>query len=200
VILHATALPSPPVVLQFSRPEVIFVTSPFSWVPTAISLFQFVALLGFAIYTFHSGGQQKIRERRAAWFHKVVADHLTTRIDGFFSASLETLRRAADLVDRDRVAGATTMSEDLKQSIADFKNTMFDLASEVSRRLQPFDSSTESWASRLFENLEEDVTKWFDSQLLIKPHQRRESLDSILIEFYTSLVRGLIRMEFRHWG
>lgn len=110
------------------------------------------------------------------------------------------LHKAANLVDRDRVSGATVLSKDLKEEIARFKSAMFDLAAEVSRRLQPFDPATERWASGLFDNLEESVTKWFDAQLSVKPHQRREALDSFLVEFYTSLLRGLMEMEFRHWG
>ena len=183
-----------------SRPEVIFVSQPFSWIPVAISLFQFLALLAFAVYTFRIGTRQKLRERQAAWFHKVVVDPLVERIDTFFSASVEILHKAADLVDRDRVSGATVLSKDLKEEIAKFKGAMFVLAAEVSRRLQPFDSATERWASGQFDNLEEAVTKWFDAQLFVKPHQRREDLDSFLTEFYTSLLRGLMQMEFQHWG
>ncbi len=184
---------SPP---PISRPEVIFVSQPFSWIPVAISLFQFLALLAFAIYTFHTGTRQKVRERRAAWFHKVVVDPLVVRIDTFFTGSVEVLHGAANLVDRDRVCGATVLSQDLKEEIAKFKITMFDLAAEVSRRLQPFDPATERWASDLFDNLEEEVTKWFDAQLFAKPHQRREALDGSLVEFYTSLLRGLLKRNF----
>jgi hypothetical protein len=201
VILHISAilvipLDAPPI----SRPEVIFVSSPFNWLPVAISVFQFLALLAFAIYTFQSNSRQKIRERQAAWFHKVVVDPLVSQIDIFFTASVAMLHTAADLVDRDRVSGANVLSHESKQEIAKFKSTMFDLAAEVSRRLQPFDPATERWASGLFDNLEEAVTKWFDSQLFVKPHQRRQDLDSFLVEFYTSLLRGLMQMEFKHWG
>jgi hypothetical protein len=77
---------------------------------------------------------------------------------------------------------------------------MFGLAAEVSRRLGPFDQHVQTWAAGLFEKLEEDVTRWFDSQLLTEPHQHRDALDSILIEFYQSLLRGLIHTEFRRWG
>lgn len=185
---------------SIGRPEVIFVSQPFSWVPLAISLFQFLALLAFAVYTFRTGARQKLRERQAAWFHKVVVDPLVERIDTFFTVSVEILHRAADLVDRDRISGATVLSKDLKEEIAKFKGAMFDAAAEVSRRLQPFDPATERWASGLFDNLEEAVTKWFDAQLHVKPHQRREALDSFLVEFYTSIFRGLMEMEFRHWG
>jgi hypothetical protein len=182
------------------HPEVIFVSQPFSWVPVAISLFQFLALLAFAVYTFRTGARQKIRERQAAWFHKVVVDPLVERIDTFFTVSVEMLHKGADLVDRDRVSGATVLSRDTKEEIGKFKDAMFDLAAEVSRRLQPFDPATERWASGLFDNLEEAVTKWFDAQLSVKPHQRREDLGSFLVEFYTSIFRGLMQMEFRHWG
>jgi hypothetical protein len=201
VLLYVLADPlvqpnAPPI----GRPEVIFVSQPFSWVPVAISLFQFLALLAFAVYTFRTGRRQKLRERQAAWFHKVVVDPLVERIDTFFTTSVEILHKAADLVDRDRVSGATALSKDLKEEIAKFKGVMFDAAAEVSRRLQPFDPATERWASGLFDNLEEAVTKWFDAQLYVKPHQRREALDSFLVEFYTSIFRGLMQMEFRHWG
>jgi hypothetical protein len=185
---------------SIGRPEVIFVSQPFSWVPLAISLLQFLALLTFAIYSFRTGTRQKLRERRAAWFHKVVVDPLVVRIDTFFAGSVEVLHGAANLVDRDRVSGATVLSQDLRGEIAKFKSMMFDLAAEVSRRLQPFDPATERWASALFDNLEEEVTKWFDAQLFVKPHQRRDALDNTLGEFYTSLLRGLMQMEFRHWG
>ena len=197
--IPAGALPQPNAP-PIGRPEVIFVSSPFSWIPVAISLFQFLALLAFAIYTFRTGTRQKLRERQAAWFHKVVVDPLVERIDTFFNGSVEMLHKAADLVDRDRVSGATVLSKDAKEEIAKFKEAMFDLAAEVSRRLQPFDPATERWASGLVDNLEEAVTKWFDAQLSVKPHQRREALDSFLTEFYTSLLRGLMQMEFRHWG
>jgi hypothetical protein len=201
VILYVLAGPSvQPNTPPIGRPEVIFVSQPFSWVPAAISLFQFLALLAFAIYTFRTGARQKLRERQAAWFHKVVVDPLVEQIDTFFTVSVGMLHRAADLVDRDRVSGATVLSKDLKEEIAKFKGAMFDLAAEVSRRLQPFDPATERWASGLFDNLEEAVTKWFDAQLFVKPHQRREALDGFLTEFYTSLLQGLMQMEFRRWG
>ncbi len=201
MILQQLASSSPPPIsLQFGRPQVIFIDHPFSWVPTAISVFQFVALLAFAVYTFHSQGQQKIRERRAAWFHKVVVDPLVDRVDDFFTRSLEMLHKAADLVDRDRALAATAISEQPKQDIAVFKGVMFGLSAEVSRRLKPFDSAADAWANELFERLEEDLMRWFDSQLVIKPHQRRDALDSILVDFYRRLMGGLIRMEFRHWG
>src|ERR1700687_3493140 len=200
ILQHLTNSSTPPISLQFARPQVIFVDQPFSWIPTAISAFQFLALLALAIYTFRSQGQQKIRERQAAWFHKVVVDPLIERIDDFFNRSLEMLHKAADLVDRDRSLGATAISDQPKKDIAVFKGVMFGLAAEVSRRLGPFDPAAESWANGLFEELEENLMQWFDSQLLMKPHQRRDALDSILIEFYKSLLRGLIRMEFRRWG
>jgi hypothetical protein len=200
ILAYVSQPPASPIILQFSRPEVIFVDQPFSWIPTAISVFQFVALLGFAIYTFRFQAQQKIRERQAAWFHKVVVDPLIDRIDDFFSRSLETLHIAAGLVDKDRLSGASAISQQPKHEIAFFKEKMFGLSAEVSRRLGPFDSKVQVWAAGLFDKLEEDVTRWFDSQLLTMPHQRREDLDNILVEFYKTLLRGLIRMEFQRWG
>lgn len=177
-----------------------FETETLPWLPIILSFVQFILLGLLTIYTFRNGSRQKVRERQAAWYHKVVVDPLIPRIEESFCSITPLLHEAAKIAERDRTNGLKSLSSDLKQPISKFKAALFTLASDLSLRLSVFSQKLERDVAAEVDHTEEEVTAWFDGFLNSEPHDQRLSLDNIIRERHTKLLTALMSFEFDSWG
>jgi hypothetical protein len=181
-------------------PDILFLEQPFNWLQIAVSIFQILFLGFLTIYTFRSGARQKLAERRAAWYHKLVVDPMITKISEFFEKAEVTLCGAAELAESHRAEAKKGIGTDAKKKIATFKKSLYEISRDLQYRLSPFGSDHEKKVSDLMDALEDDVTAWFDFQAKAAAHEQREDLSKLLKRAEVSLFRSLIDIEFETWG
>jgi hypothetical protein len=183
-------------------PRVIFQESPWwqPYVPTVVGLVQFLILAFITVFVFWSNSAQKIRERQAEWYHKVVIDHAVYQLKELFGHMQKNLLAAAEQVDAFRLAHMDKAREHSKVAIGDAKKTIFDLRSEMSFRLSAFDPALEQTFTHDLETLENDIVKWFTTQAEKKCYDASASLPEILASGQIRLLRTLMRKEFSTWG
>lgn len=178
-------------------------TAPAGWlsfVPAAVGFLQFLLLAGLTYYIFRSNAAQKIREREAAWYHKIVVDHIVERLETLFTGLQKRLLLASVEVDALRVNDVDKARSSSKRAIADAKDVIFQLRSEMGFRLACFDAKIEQAFTIQLELLENEIVKWFTGQPERHGYDASESLTSVLTKGQMELVRVLMRHEFSTWG
>jgi hypothetical protein len=161
---------------------------------------QFLALAGLTFYVFWSNATQKIKERHAEWYHKVVVDYAVAKLEASFADLQRTLLEAAVRVDTLSRADLTAAREESKKAISQVKRTIFDLRSEMGFRLSAFDSVLEDSFTKHLETLENETMEWFALQPDRNCYDANTSLPAILAKAQVNLLRELMTYEFTNWG
>ncbi len=168
------------------------------WLPYLPVCIQFL-LLATTIALFWTGGIQKVRERQAEWYHKVVVDPAIGAIKDFASKLLEILcARATEcenvtLTDNER-------AQLRKLALLNAKQLVYQLRSDMEFRLSTFDHSLEQKFVNELETLEDNVSKWFVKQEVRKCYEAQGSLPEILKLAENRLLQVLMQFEFSMWG
>jgi len=76
-------------------PQIVFIEQAFTWLPILISFAQFLLLAGLTFYIFRKNAAQKITERHAAWFHKLIVEGALPKVIEFSDVSCDELRVSA---------------------------------------------------------------------------------------------------------
>jgi hypothetical protein len=180
------------------------VPNPIPWwqtyVPTIVGFIQFLFLSIITIFVFLSNGAQKIRERQADWYHKVVVDHAINGLKELFGGMQKELLLAAENVDQLRRDNLQDARKASKQAIGKAKAAIFQLRSEMGFRLSAFDPALEQLFTREVEDLENEIVEWFTSQPERRCYDASTSLPAVLAKAQMRLLHVLMRKEFSTWG
>jgi hypothetical protein len=171
-----------------------------TYFPTIVGFVQFLLLALITIFVFLSNATQKIRERQADWYHKVVVDHTVARLGELFGRMQGDLLQAAETVDQTRRDNLPAALEGSKQAIRKAKAVIFQLRSEMGFRLSAFDSALEQSFTQELESLENEIVHWFTSQPERHCYDASTSLPAILTRAQMQLLRVLMYKEFSTWG
>jgi len=167
---------------------------------TIVLLAQTVVLILIAVWTFRSGLRQRGLERRAAWYHKAVVDHVLPVLARFFCQQNESLAKAAArCVELRGAADGSPLQVLVKATIADFKVQLYAVQAEVSDRTAVFDSKLRDSTSELLDRFEESVSEWFDIHAFSQSRQNQMTLRELLSTFETMLIKLLYDFEFAYF-
>ncbi len=145
-----------------------------SLLPAGLSFVQFILLCCLTIYTFRGGAAQKVAEREAAWYHKIVVDHAVAQIATSFRAISEVLCSAAGECEKLRAIGNDdALDPVIKNTIAAFKSQVFALSEDIAGRVSTFEENLVKLVIQRLERLEDEVTEWFDKFGSAKPFEER---------------------------
>jgi hypothetical protein len=183
-------------------PRVIFEETPW-WqlhVPTIVGFVQFLLLAALTFFIFWSNSAQKIREREADWYHKVVVDPAIEYLKELLGVMQKELFDAAEQVEKLRAVNIEKARGRSKNAIGAAKAAIFELRAQMGFRLAAFDPALEQGFTDELESLENQLTKWFTTHPERHSYDASESLPSILTKAQMNLLRRLMRHEFSVWG
>jgi hypothetical protein len=162
---------------------------------------QTALLVIIAIWTSRTGSRQKIRERRAGWYHKVVVDYALPSISDFFRKASSNLQRtAAECTTFRNSSQALPLDLVVKKAVAEFKIALYKVQDDVADRAAVFDLELKEAVSALLDALEEDVTEWLDVHAFSHTRQNEKELPKLLAESQTELLKILYDFEFTQFG
>lgn len=191
-----------------SSPPNLVLQIPPDWYARTIQIAQAILLLAqtvllaiIAIWTSRTGSQQKIRERRAGWYHKVVVDSALPSIADFFHSTSSNLQRtSAECAKLRETSQTLTLDLVVKKAVAGFKDALYELQDNVADRAAVFDPALKERVSLLLDRLEEDVTEWLDVHAFSHTRTNEKELPKLLAESQTELLKILYDFEFDQFG
>jgi hypothetical protein len=164
-------------------------------------LAQTILLAIIAVWTFRSGSEQKLRERRAAWYQKIVADHALPLLGTFFrDVNIRLGKAAEECVSLRQQARTIELEKLVKTSVADFKQELYRVQGEVFDRAAVFDSELRDSVCSTLDELEEVVSDWFDIHAFSRNRQNKKELAEVLATSHTQLLKILYDYEFSRFG
>jgi hypothetical protein len=181
-------------------PEILFLEQPFNWIQTLVSVLQIMFLGFLTFYTFRSNANQKIAERQAGWYHKLVVDPMIDVISTFFDEAEDILCSAAKLAAEQRSAKKSGIGAEARKKIAAFKKKHFQVSRDLQYRIEPFGPGHAQRIEALMEEFENVVTGWFEKESKAAPHDAKDDLIKALKEAEVGLFKELIDIEFETWG
>ncbi len=178
--------PLPPV-------RIIINDNPYDWLFTYLSailgFIQFVFLFCLTVYTFRSAAHQKLSERKATWYHKVVVDFSITNVSAFVERNIPLLESL--ITEMHAYPG---YSPEVRDGISKFKVDLSTLLDALQRRVECFPASPTKKLSVAFLELEDQVTEWFDPAKFDLQDVRRT-----LNKFQGVVLSSLRDFEFNQW-
>lgn len=178
--------------------------APKYWVtvlPVVMNFLQFLLLAGLTYFIFANNARQKVAEREANWYHKIVVDYCIDLLGLFFRRESDFLCDAIMRVEAFQRAGKEDDAGSLiRSALGEFKGRLYSMSSDTAGRLSVFEEAPVELFMRRSEKLEDDVTKWFDTYKKSQPYDRRDSLPRTLTDCQNELLRLLKSYEFETWG
>jgi len=199
VVLLDAALSTPPCV----SPTVIYTSGSRLeiWLPVGLGFLQFVGLAYLTYHIFASGARQKVAEREAKWFHKIVVDYCIDMMAAFFDLSRAALCDCALELPKLQAAGKHAESDALiRKTLADFKRALHTMSTDASRRISFFDEAAEKRFLERGDRLEDEITAWFEAYVNGQPFDQRASLPRALTACQNELLEIIKSYEFSKWG
>ncbi len=181
-------------------PKILFLEQPFDWITPVVSALQIIFLGFLTFYTFRINANQKIAERQAGWYHKLVVDPMIDVISIFFDEAEGILCAAAKLAAEHRTAKKSGVGAEARKKIAAFKKKHFQVSRDLQYRIEPFGAEHAQRIEALMEEFENVVTEWFEKESKAAPHEAKDDLVKALKEAEVGLFRELIDIEFDAWG
>lgn len=171
------------------------------WLPVGTSFLQFLVLAVLTYYIFARNARQKVAEREASWYHKIVVDYCIGLMSEFFVQTSEVLCKCAIDLPNLRGAGNQQQFDELiRRTLANFKRELHTMTSDASRRLSFFEASlSERFLDRV-DRLEDEVAGWFDNYINGQPFDQRSSLPRALSACQNELLEIIKSYEFSKWG
>jgi hypothetical protein len=169
--------------------------------PIVMNFLQFLMLASLTYFIFVNNARQKVAEREANWYHKIVVDHCIDLMGSFFRNQSDFLCEASVNAEAFRHAGKDQEADDLiRATLGEFKGKLYSMSGDIDGRLGFFELALgRAFVSRT-EQLEDDVTKWFDTYKKSQPFDQRDSLPRALTVCQNDLLRLLNSYEFETWG
>ena len=172
-----------------------------TWAPIALNLIQFMCLAGLTYYIFARGSRQRVAERKAKWYHKIVVDHCVEALREFFRDS-ETLLCGCSLELSKIDPGNQPEKFDqlIQGALANFKAKLHAINMDASGRISFFDEATTKLLLARVDKFEDDVAAWFDQYKKSQPFDHRTSLPRLLTKCQNELLEIIMNYEFSTWG
>ena len=155
-----------------------------------------VGAIGLSTFTFFLGYRQRDRERTLSYYHKTVTDAVMPAILEFFPAQLTALEAAA--IQALQPSARRTKPISTTKTLSTFSTQLFDLHDSIVERTVLFDEKATSKINKIFEEIEDSVSEWFDNAM-----QKKKSIDqlkSIVRSGQRRVVRGIYEGQFRDFG
>jgi len=171
------------------------------WLPVGLSFLQFVGLAYLTYHIFASGARQKVAEREAKWYHKIVVDYCIDLMATFFDATRSALCDCA--IELPKLEAAEKHGEFdtlIRRTLADFKRKLHTMSTDASRRISFFDAEAEKGFLERVDRLEDEIAAWFDSYINGQPFDQRASLPRALSACQNELLEIIKSYEFSEWG
>ena len=184
-------------------PQIVFLDQPLNWVPTILNLLQFILLAALTYYIFRRNTGQKVRERRADWYQKLVVDGAVPVLIKFVDKSCDELRVSARKISEMKANNAHHTEIDAfvtDTAVKTFKDSLGRAQRYLCAQTRIFDAKLEQLMANRFMQLEDDVTNWFNKEVHSEPDAARVDLTNLLIQCQTEIVNALIECEFSKWG
>jgi len=184
-------------------PEILFLDQPFNWLPATLAFSQFLVLAALTYYIFRRNSAQKIRERRADWYHELVVDRAVSMLVEFIDRSCDSLRSSARQVQVLKRSDALSSEVDeyiIGKALKDFKDELRRTRRYVCAQAGVFDKQLDKQIFDRFMRLEDDVTAWFNREAQAEADEGRTPLAELLIACETEIINSLISFEFSTWG
>ena len=183
-------------------------TSPHAWIQPTVGICQIVVtiLLAFILWrlsfiVFVKNAEQKITEREAAWYHKVVVDPQLKSLTDFFTDADRVLVLGAETCERaksnDRAAEMETAAG---KAIKEFNELLLPAQRSLSDTVNCFSNDLGIETRQLFEQLQDQVTGWFEELRESRPVDSRQSLPALLSGCQNQIITRLRAFEFRTFG
>lgn len=183
--------------------------SPQSWIQPTIGILQIIVgfvqaliLWQLTYRIFKRNAEQRVAERQALWFHKVVVDPQIMKLCEFFQNCADSFEEAARncISTKELTRSMSGWDEISVIAIGEFNATMLSARRTLVDVVLGFDSLASKELGVLFSNLQESVSSWFEE---FRVHQDPTRLDNLLTELnlcHNALLNKLRSVEFEHWG
>jgi hypothetical protein len=148
-----------------------------------------------SVTTFLVGYRKRIRERRAAWYQKVVVDASLPKLFEFFGKVEGDLFAAVSDCQRGSLAGRKTLSNEVTLAIAAFSAELIVVQNLIVERLIIFDEAAAAGMAARFEALQDDVAEWFEN-CVVKKRGRAEEMRDVLLVAQREILKLLYECEF----
>jgi hypothetical protein len=154
-----------------------------------------VAVGLLSVTTFLLGYRKRIRERRAAWYQKVVVDESLPKLFEFFGNVEGDLFAAVSDCQKNSEGGRKTLSNKVTAAIAAFSTRLADVQNFTAERLVVFDERAAERLADRFEMLQDDVVDWFED-CVVKKRRKSEEMRDLLLVAQRDLLKLLYECEF----
>jgi hypothetical protein len=181
-------------------PSLIFINQSFSWVPIVIGVLQSLLAIWLTYYIFRSNAKQKIAERKATWFHKVAVDPSIEQCFDYFSNEISTLNVAALDCEALKYRSDAGLDTAVKRILHEFRTRLRPIRNGISDLTLVFDLELRQEVFNRFNQLEDDVTGWFDKLQSATPVESRESLPNLITGCQSDVLKLLREYEFKTWA
>lgn len=172
-----------------------------TWAPAIINVIQFAGLAVLTLFTFSRGSKQKVDEREAVWYHKVVVDHaLAAMADFFFQSQILLEERTNKLKELSGATFQQEFDETVSKTLAEIKSKLHQMSLDIAGRLAFFNTAPTRDFLKHADNLEDEIAKWFDTFKRAEPFLERKSLPQILRDSQIVMFSVLRDFEFKSWG
>ncbi len=188
-----------------SQPTQTYVLQPAgpweTWTPAAISLAQFLVLAYISWHVFVDGSRQKVAEREAIWYHKIVVDHSIGSMARFFDEATKLLCLCCtDLQMLINSKAESEYDKRISRALAEFKESLTAMRNDISGRIRFFDERTKTAFLQRADQLEDEITLWFDTYKRANAYDHRDSLPHVLNSCQIELLGIIKQYEFNEWG
>jgi len=156
-------------------------------------------VLPLSLTTFWLGYRQKEKERSKSYYHKIVVDVVLEPILNFFSTHIPNLQEAAVGAIRGMKGARVAIPKTSTERLARFSTELFDLQDMVIARTSVFDTVATNHLERQFQDLQDQVSEWFDD---VGMHKRREpeGLEMVIMNGQRELVKQILEGKFRNYS
>ncbi len=167
-------------------------------VPAFFSLIQVFLL----VYTFRENSRQKVVERQATWYHQIVVDPCIEHLEKFTTSSKDDLLATCCKL---RELGQPKQNREeadqlIRKCLAKFQKDVLLVDLALTGPLSMFEGSPVRLFSARLDQLEADVSGWFEHDSRAEPWEHRSSLPVLLTNCQNELLRLLFSFEFEEWG
>lgn len=183
-------------------------TQSYNWMQPAIGIVQIIVgfIQAFILWNltyriFRSNAEQKIAEREASWFHKVVVDPQISTLETFFDSAITTMTEAVDIwVKAKPMMSAPSFDEIATGAIGDFNALMLPVRRRLVSSVAGFDTTLANALGRRFIDLQEQISTWFDTHRNPQDAGSSAAVTQILVEAHNDILTKLRHFEFVRWG
>ena len=179
-----------------------------AWIQPTVGIVQIIVtiLLAFILWrlsfiVFVRNAEQKIAERNAEWFHKVVVDPQLIALTDFFQEAGELLHQGAETCETAKFnKDQAVLEASAERAIKSFNDLLLPTQRSLSDTVACFDGDLALQTRQSFEKLQDKITDWFEELLEATAVDARQSLPGILSTCKNEIISRLRKFDFEEYG